>query len=191
MAKNPYEHEPPVSTGIYFKFEDKHDHRIRLASDPVIYTSTFMDNSREMYAWVIWNIELEQAQVIQLPVTVYRMIKAFAMDEDYGDPKEYSFKIKRSGQKFDTKYEVMPSPKRIPLSEIHPDAVEQVAKIDLIDKISKGNGNSNVEWLADVDERPALEQPTSEADEAFFNDATVAPAEDVKSNEESDADAEW
>lgn len=187
MSKNPYGYEPPVSNGIYFKFEDKQAHRIRLASDPVIYTSTFRDNSREMYAWVIWNIDLEQAQVIQLPVTVYRMIKSYAMNEEYGDPKEYSFSIKRSGKNFDTKYEVIPSPKRIPLSELHKDAVEATSKIDLIDKISKGNGNSNVEWLADVDERPALNN-SGYQDDTFFNDMDV---DTEQPSEESDADAEW
>jgi len=166
---NPYDHEPPVSTGIYFKFVDGHEHKIRIASDPVIYTSSYQgQNPREMYAWIIFDTEQKVAQVLQLPPSVYRQIKGYAKDEDYGDPKQYGFKITRTGQKFDTKYELKPSPKKIPLDEAFPEAAEMVAKIDLIASVEKGQGNSDVEWLDGSKEyTPVCSEEDAQLEEPF------------------------
>jgi len=162
MSTDAYGYEPPVAQGLYFKFEDKFQHKLRIASDPAIYLSSFNGQApSEKYAWVVWNVDAEKAQVLQVPVTVYRAIRALAKDPEYGDPKQYGLKITRTGQKLETKYDVVPSPSKIPLSEVHKNAEAECAKIDLLDALKKGQGNSDVEWLTAETKRETIAPPAN------------------------------
>ena len=149
------QYKPPESGGgLYHKFEDGKTYIFRIASEPIVYNTEFGEGPdatvSTKYAWVVWNVEDKVAQIMQLPVTGYRQVAAFAADDDYGDPTQYSLKITRTGTGLETKYNVVPSPKKTTLAELDPEAPAKVAEINLIDAVSSGKGVSNVFWLKDA-----------------------------------------
>lgn len=158
MSDNVYaNYQAPAAegSGLYHKFEDGVTYTVRLASEPVVYQTEFVapngeSNTSTKYAWKIWNVEANTAQVMQMPVTAYRQVAAYATDAEYGDPTEYNLRITRTGKAVETKYAVIASPKKSPLSELSTDAGDKLAAIDLIEAISSGKGVSNVFWLHEV-----------------------------------------
>lgn len=48
--------------------------------------------------------------------SIFRQVKDYAMDPDYGDPTKYDIKIKKEGSGRETKYSVMASPKKSDLT---------------------------------------------------------------------------
>lgn len=56
-------------------------------------------------------------KLYEAPSQVYQAIKAFAIDPDYGDPKQYDIKLIREGTGLSTKYQVVANPKKKPLEE--------------------------------------------------------------------------
>lgn len=176
------DYKPPVSDGIYFNFEDGHDHKVRILSDPACYISTFGEgenaSDRMLYAWLVWNFEAKKVQVMKLPVTAYRQIAKYGANDDYGDPRQYNLTITRTGQKLKTVYDIIASPekKQIP---------EQIAvaahEVDLFEKLSAGKGVSNVQWLRDH----KTNEPGGSEEEVPANvDLDTPPAE-------SKEDADW
>lgn len=150
--------ETTQGNGLYHKFEDGVTYTFRLLSEPVVYEATFSKGDETSvstkYGWVVWNIEQKIAQVLQLPLTAYRTIAAYASDDEYGDPQKYNIKITRTGTGPETKYEIIPSPKQIDIEDIAPEALEAVKKVDLIEAISSGKGVDHVFWLKDVINKP-------------------------------------
>ena len=143
------EYKPPETTGKYFKWIDGHTHVVRLASEPVVFEKTFKDRAGTRYAWLVWNIEEKTAQVLEGPLTLFKMIQNFAKDPDYGDPEMYSFKMTRTGTGLETEYSVVPSPIKCTLGELNDAAPEAVRQLHLIDAVS-GDNVEHVFWLRDV-----------------------------------------
>ena len=56
-------------------------------------------------------------KILEGRVPIFPQIKSYAADEDYGDPTKYDLKIKKEGQGRDTKYTVVPSPKKSDLTD--------------------------------------------------------------------------
>lgn len=142
-------YSPPSSDGgTYLKFEDGVPVRVRIASEPVVYDSEYKDKISTQYSWIVWNYDLEKAQVMKLPVTGYRMIAELAADEeDWGDPTTYNLKVKRTGTSKETKYTINPSTAKEALSE---DAQNEIKGLNLIDLVSASPSVSKVQWLSDV-----------------------------------------
>jgi len=143
------EYKPPETAGKYFKWNEGHVHVLRLASEPVVFEKTFKDRTQTRYAWLVWNVEEKIAQVLEGPLTLFKMIQNFAKDPDYGDPEMYSFKMSRTGTGLETEYSVVPSPNKCSLGEVNEDAPETVRKINLIDAVSS-DSVEHVYWLRDV-----------------------------------------
>lgn len=147
---------PPVSGGIYNKFEDGVTYTFRIASQPVVYETDFTNKitnettTSSKYAWLVFDLVNKAFKVLSLPVTGYRQIAALGSDEDFGDPEGYNLKITRRGTGLDTVYTIIPGANRDPLSTIAGDAFAELAKLDLIELISAGNGVHNVFWLSDA-----------------------------------------
>lgn len=168
------EYEPPASTGSYLKFEDSVPYVLRVMSEPVVYTSTFRGNSRTMYAWLVWNFKSESVQVLQLPITAYRIMSTIAREN--GDPKEYNIRITRSGEAFNTKYNIDASKNKQPISEVAPTAEKEAEDVSLIERIEKGNGNSDIQWLADAVK--AQGKNDSSEEDVPFNDKPTDVSDD-------------
>ena len=179
------EYKPPTSDGgLFHKFEDGKTYIVRIASDPVVYQSDFTAPNGEVttstkYAWLAWNVEGQHPIILQVPVTAYKKIAAFASDDDYGDPKNYNLKITRTGTGLETEYTVTPSPKQTPLAEVEgaENAKEEIAKLDLIELIGKGQGVSHVNWLSDLIQGKQTKRETTNAVNAAVAGDT-GPTED-------------
>lgn len=153
---NIYEQHQPKTGGVFLKFEDGVQVKLRIISDPYIYTQTY-ENKKDgtfdtstKYAWVVYNYEEDTAQVLQLPPTGYREIAKYAVDEEYGDPTKYDLKITRFME--DTgfrKYKIMASPTKSDLPDDKKDMAKEVSVEKLI---------SNAIPLSELDKKPAKKE---------------------------------
>lgn len=73
--------------------------------------------------------------------SIFRQIKDYAMDADYGDPSKYDIKIKKEGSGRETKYTIVASPKK---SELTP---EEQALLDGARTLSEINKPKTIEEL--------------------------------------------
>lgn len=129
-----YDRHIPPSTGggLYLKLEDGETAKLRIATEPAIYeTENTNKQTGEVtfstrYAWVVWNVDKESAQIFQQSATFFKSIANLAKDEDYGDPVNYDIKVTRNGTGTDTTYQVVPMPNKAPLSKAARDAVDKV-----------------------------------------------------------------
>lgn len=75
-----------------------------------------------------------KVKVLEQGTQVFNAIKAYAMDEEYGDPTKYDINIKKSGSGRDTKYTVMASPNKRPLTDDEQKAVSECKSLSEINK---------------------------------------------------------
>lgn len=189
------DYEPPVSEGLYHKFENGHTYQFRLASEPVAYISSFVNkgdgeiSDRMMYAWLAWNFETKSVQILKLPVTAFKQVMKFARDTEYGDPTKYNFRITRNGEALKTVYDVIASPNKSELAEIAPESTEKLLEVDLIEAVSKGKGVSNVNWLRDIAKKEdgSATKPEKTADPEQNQNTVV----DEKKGAEAPGDEPW
>lgn len=73
--------------------------------------------------------------------SIFRQIKDYAMDTDYGDPSKYDIKIKKEGSGRETKYTIVASPKKSELTQ------EEVALLDGAKTLSEINKPKTIEEL--------------------------------------------
>lgn len=139
--------------GLFLKLADGDQVKVRLASLPVIFQNAFEDQRTgevkidTRFAFVVWNHDESKAQIwITNGATYGQQIAPLLDDDEYGDWREYDVKLSRSGEKAQTRYYVRPGTKRESLTADQGEAVENV---DIIEKISKGKGASQVMWLTE------------------------------------------
>lgn len=119
------EYEAPTSGGLYIKLEDGKPIKLRIASEPYIYLDVYKDPTTgkervsTRYAWIAVNVTGQEpaAGVLRLPITGFKSLQAFAADDEYGDPMNYGITITRKGTGKQTEYQIVPSPKAVPLSD--------------------------------------------------------------------------
>lgn len=143
-------YEPPVSAGLYHKFENGITYRFRLLSEPAKFTTLYNgdpEKANTKYAWLAFNKEEKKIQILQLPLGAYNQIAKFAKDSDYGDPTKYDLKFTRSGEGFKTKYDIVAAPEK---SVIPESLAVEAAEYDLLEKVSSGKDVSDVQWLSEA-----------------------------------------
>lgn len=64
------------------------------------------------YQVLVIDREDNKVKVLEGGPTIFNQIKNYAKEEDYGDPTKYDFKINKEGTGRETKYTLMPSPKK-------------------------------------------------------------------------------
>jgi len=135
---------PATSGGRYLKFRDGAN-KIRIMSAPVMgheYWTTDKKpvRSREpfsavpadarlddgqfkpKYFWalVVWNYAQSALQVMEITQSsIQGPIEELALNEDWGDPREYDITINKKGEGLDTEYSVQPSPHKAVPVEAH------------------------------------------------------------------------
>jgi hypothetical protein len=67
--------------------------------------------------FLIYDRASQSVKIYEAPNEVFKNIKAYAADEDYGDVTKYDFKLTRSGQGLLTQYQVTPKRKQEPLTD--------------------------------------------------------------------------
>src|SRR6266513_1508035 len=129
--KNVYtEYKIPTQSGGLLKIDDGQTVRLRIVSEPAIYQSEYQGKLSTRYAWVVWNLDEQAAQILQQGVIFYRKIANLAQDEDWGDPTTYGIKVKREGIGTDTLYHPTPATAKNGLT------TEQKEEIDDIDLLA-------------------------------------------------------
>ena len=155
---------PPSQSGGFLKIDDGKTVVLRIASEPVIFNSEYKGNTSTRYAWVVYNMDEDSAQIFAQSGTFFKNLAVFANDDEYGDPTEYNIKVTRNGTETNTTYTIVASPKKSPLTASQKEAVES---IDIIKAIQAGPGVSNVFWLNDFAAGKTGSLPITQVKEVF------------------------
>jgi hypothetical protein len=75
--------------------------------------------AKHFWAFVVWNFETKQIEILEITqVTIQTALQSLIQNEDWGDPRQYSITVNRTGEKMETKYAVLPSPAKDVPAEI-------------------------------------------------------------------------
>lgn len=101
-------------------WKDKKPHRFPFSKKP---EGKFDDPVRHFWAMIVWNYKTEAIQVLELTqATIHSALIDLSRSEEWGSPTSYDIKIVKSGEDKNTKYTVLPNPKK-PI----PDSIKQAA----------------------------------------------------------------
>lgn len=140
----PAGYEVPKAPSDYFKFDDGKN-KFRILSSPsmgFMYWTTEKKpvRSRQPFIgipedakleegkfkpkhfWnlIVWNYKEARVQILELTqASVQGPIQDLALNEDWGDPREYDITVSKSGKLLETEYSVIPSPKSAVPAEAH------------------------------------------------------------------------
>ena len=168
---NPYnEHKPVSGGGGYLKLKDGDLVNIRIVGEPVVFTNEYEGNLSTRYAWVVWNYDADEAQVMQLPPSCYRQFYDLATGE-WGDPAEYDVSIRREGSGLETKYYIQPKPKSRTLLDTQ---IEKAKSIDLKEQINKSPSTSGVFFISEVSDSDPINPPKKSIDAELLEKANEA-----------------
>lgn len=130
-----YDFEPKENSP-YLRLKSKGDKvKIRLVSVPIHFEETFENKetgevkTSDKFAWVVIDRSDGLIKGYKAGVMVYKAIKEYAMDEDWGDPTGYDFTITRTEEQ-GRYYTVSPSPTKKPITEEEKKQIE-LAEINL------------------------------------------------------------
>lgn len=181
--RNPYaEHQPTGGSGSYLKFESGKTIKVRILSDPAIFDNNYEGRLSTKYAWIVYNFNDEEVQIMQLPKTGYRALATIGADEDYGNPLEndYDLKITRTGERQQTKYNVVPSPAK---AEVPEEAREEAGDIELVERLNDSPNSENAAWLFDeIDGNRPKTVVKNEKDTASDDDDEPVNLDDIWSS---------
>lgn len=129
----PQGYEQPQSSGgnHYLKLQ-KGETRFRVISKPIVGTLAWSNDNKphrfrmgepvdgdwkekpkHFWAMVVFNYELNQPQILEISqATIIESMVSLINDDEWGAPFSYDLKIKRTGEKMETSYNVSPSPKK-------------------------------------------------------------------------------
>jgi len=147
----PEGYKPPVTNSKYLKLA-LGSNKVRILSSTIVGWvdwQTMQDGSRKplrtkdkqapinptqppkhFWAMVVWDYNEGGLKILEITqASIRSSILALFQNDDWGDPKGYDLTITREGEKMETKYTVMPSPK----SELSQEIKEKFesTKIDL------------------------------------------------------------
>lgn len=101
----------PIDGKVYWT-EDRKPVRKR-QDEPVDFRIPGTDKIKYFWAFPVWNYAEESVQILELTQkTIMKEIRGISQDEDWGDPRFYDISITRSGDSLETKYSVVPKPKK-------------------------------------------------------------------------------
>lgn len=104
----------------------------------------------------------KKLKILEGGVSIFKQVKELAMDPDYGDPSKYDIKIKKEGQGRETKYSLLASPNKGPLTQEETallagaktlidinkaKTIEEIVQLDL--EVLAGNADFDGGWSED------------------------------------------
>lgn len=127
---------PPAGGGNkYFKLKDGESATVRFFSDePLVRNTSFQGKPQTKYAWVVFNYDSNNAQIMDQSVLVYKSVENMALSP-WGDPTSYSVQVKRVGEGTSTRYFFTPMPNSQPLTT---EQTEECKTIDLKKEYENG-----------------------------------------------------
>lgn len=127
--------------GLFTKFPDDKEVRVRIMSEPYISNNKFTDKETgevrysNYHAWVVLNrTESDKPQIMQLPGGPYNDIAMLVKDPEYGNVSQYDLKITRKNTNGKYSYSVNASPKRSPITDEEKVAVMSVDVVAALGK---------------------------------------------------------
>ena len=127
---NGYDFEPKENSP-YLRLKSKGDKvKVRFVSAPIHFEEEDVKGKMaDRFAWVVIDRADGEVKAYKAGVMVYKDVKKYATDEDWGDPTGYDFTIERTEEQ-GRYYAVTPSPAKKPITEEEKKQVELVG-IDL------------------------------------------------------------
>ena len=144
---------PPLLGYLYWNIEDK---PVRLRAKP-----DFMPHDKRgenkwgqaekvkhFWAMGVWNFQEEQPQILEITqLTIMQGLSNLCCDPDWGDPRQYSLKIVKAGERQEVTYSVIPAP-------IRPIPADIQAKIDAqplaLDALIHGANPFSEQWESEA-----------------------------------------
>lgn len=108
--------------GFSYWNKDNKPVRLRMEDQPKDRPADIRDDEKVKHFWalIVWNYNASRLQILELAqASIQGPIEDYAANADWGDPREYDITISKRGQKLDTEYTVMPSPKKAVSEEAH------------------------------------------------------------------------
>jgi len=149
-----YDYEPKVNSP-YLRLTSKGDKvKIRIASVPIHFTEEYEGKESDKFAWVVIDRATGEIKAFKGGVMIYKAVKAYNNDEEWGDPTKYDLTITRTEEKGNY-YTVTASPNKSDITEEEKKAVEE-ANIDL-EKLFKATDQGTETFKSDEESQDAQE----------------------------------
>lgn len=131
--------KPSTSTWGYFK-PAKGENRLRIVTKPIVgyvdwdysgekpqpvrtrelNTALNPERNKPKHFWAMWVLHNGEVKVWEVTQSsIQDWILSLSKDEDWGNPMEYDIVVTRTGESMETKYTVVPKPKRDITEEEH------------------------------------------------------------------------
>ncbi len=102
-----------VTMGWEYWTEDKKPKRFKemLKTVPLDADLTRGWPQKHFWAFIVWNFQTKQIEILQITqATIQTALTSLIHNDDWGDPRHYSITVNKTGEKMETKYQVLPSP---------------------------------------------------------------------------------
>lgn len=135
-----YDFEPKTKEGNFIQLKKKGDTvKIRLVSTPFIFNEAYEQDGiktiTQRFAWIVIDRSDKKVKSFKGGTQIYKAIKSFASNEDWGDPMMYDLTITRTEEKGNY-YTVIASPNKYPISDDEKNKIA-IANIDLEKRYGK------------------------------------------------------
>jgi hypothetical protein len=116
MSENIWDKEAPSGGGMYLKIEPESSIRVRFFGRPIEFQSTFENTTSTRFASAVLYrnkaTKVNEVKSFQFGWTIQKAMRALYRDDEWGDPEGYDVEISRTGAGKETKYAVVPKPKK-------------------------------------------------------------------------------
>lgn len=144
MSFLPSNYERPITNSNYYKLQNG-DNRFRILGSAIVGyeywtpdkkpvrshdkpTPTNDTPVRHFWAFPVWDYKSKNVKVCEITqATIQGAIEDLAHDENWGDPTGYDLIIKKTGEKMETEYSVVP----VPPKPLHPDIAKLYAEANI------------------------------------------------------------
>lgn len=140
-------------------------------------------------------------KVMEQGPSVISKLKQYTMDEDYGNPVKYDIKITKTGSGKETRYNVVASPNKTPITEEEKALVQAAPELDEINKPKTIEEILEMDLKCLADKKPQVAQdddfgwdePTTQSKPAASNNNSNGFDDDDwgSSNSSNDNDDDW
>lgn len=130
--------EPIIGNVYWTETPEGRRPRRKKLGDPIPMGEVGDEGVKQFVAFVVYNYKAGKVQILEVTQkTVLNAINDYDKNPDWGDVRDYDITINRTGKtKNDTKFTVMPSPKK----EVAADIAEVIAKTKVkLDELFAGN----------------------------------------------------
>jgi hypothetical protein len=148
----------PVTMGWEYWTEDKKPKRSKTMFKVVPVDADLHTGwpAKHFWAFVVWNFDTKQIEILEITqVTIQTAMQSLINNEDWGDPREYSITVNRTGEKMETTYTVLPSPAKPVPAEIRQAFEEKYVNLEAL--FTGGNPFDEADAGKEAVEAPSVE----------------------------------